>query len=56
MTDDYGAPGRAAANNTYKAIRIIGGEYNLYYSVWCTNESELYDMKVSGFVRQSGVY
>jgi arylsulfatase A-like enzyme len=47
MTDDYGAPGRAAENNTYKAVRIIGEGYSLYYSVWCTNEAELYDMTVS---------
>ena len=33
-------------NNTYKALRIIGDDYNLYYSVWCTNEHELYDLKV----------
>jgi hypothetical protein len=37
-------------NNTYKALRVVGGEegnrYNLYYSVWCTNEHELYDMTV----------
>lgn len=33
-------------NNTYKALRVIGREYNLYYSVWCTNEHELYDMAV----------
>ncbi|TVY81869.1 Arylsulfatase [Lachnellula suecica] len=31
-------------NNTYKALRLIGDTYNLYYSVWCTNETELYDM------------
>ncbi|PKS08523.1 hypothetical protein jhhlp_004908 [Lomentospora prolificans] len=31
-------------NNTYKAIRVVGEGYNLYYSVWCTNEHELYDM------------
>lgn len=34
-------------NNTYKAVRIVSEEYNLYYSVWCTNEHELYDLKVS---------
>ena len=33
-------------NNTYKAIRILGPGYNLYYSVWCNNEHELYDMNV----------
>ena len=32
------------ANNTYKALRVIGDTYNLYYSVWCTNEHELYDL------------
>ncbi|KUJ15587.1 arylsulfatase [Mollisia scopiformis] len=31
-------------HNTYKAIRIIGPGYNLYYSVWCNNEHELYNM------------
>lgn len=35
------------ANNTYKALRIVGKDYNLYYSVWCTNEHELYDLTVS---------
>lgn len=34
-------------NNTYKALRVIGPEYNLYYAVWCNNEHELYDLSVS---------
>lgn len=34
-------------NNTYKAVRIIGQGYNLYYSVWCNNEHELYNLEVS---------
>lgn len=34
-------------NNTYKALRIVGDGYNLYYSVWCSNEHELYDLNVS---------
>jgi arylsulfatase A-like enzyme len=33
-------------NNTYKSLRLIGRGYNLYYSVWCNNEHELYDMNV----------
>jgi arylsulfatase A-like enzyme len=33
-------------NNTYKALRIIGKGYNFYYSVWCNNEHEFYDVKV----------
>ena len=38
MTVSYGS------NNTYTALRVIGQNYNLYYSVWCTNEHELYDL------------
>lgn len=34
-------------NNTYKAVRIISDSYNLLYTVWCTNEHELYDLNVS---------
>ncbi|ORY11737.1 arylsulfatase-like protein [Clohesyomyces aquaticus] len=32
-------------NNTYKALRIIGKGYNYFYSVWCNNEHELYDLE-----------
>ncbi|KAI0909963.1 arylsulfatase-like protein [Ustulina deusta] len=35
---------RITTNNTYKAVRIIGGSYNLLYQVWCNNEHELYDL------------
>lgn len=31
-------------NNTYKGLRINADSYSFYYSVWCTNEHELYDM------------
>lgn len=31
-------------NNTYKTVRVIGEQYDLAYTVWCTNEHELYDM------------
>lgn len=34
-------------NNTYKGLRIEAEEYGFYYSVWCNNARELYDMKVS---------
>ncbi|KAL2130068.1 hypothetical protein VTI74DRAFT_6925 [Chaetomium olivicolor] len=42
---------RLVWNNTYKALRIIGGEggYNFYYSVWCNNEHELYDLKTDPY-------
>ncbi|KAL5606663.1 uncharacterized protein BROUX77_003856 [Berkeleyomyces rouxiae] len=36
-----------AANNTYKAVRILGKDgqdYNLYYSVWCDGSRELYNL------------
>ena len=33
-------------NNTYKSARILSPEYNLYYSVWCNNDHELYDLSV----------
>ncbi|KAI3335760.1 arylsulfatase-like protein [Ustulina deusta] len=35
---------RITTNNTYKAVRVIGGSYNLLYQVWCNNEHELYDL------------
>lgn len=35
---------RVIPNNTYKAVRIIGPTYNLYYSVWCSGEHELYNL------------
>ncbi|KAL3965558.1 hypothetical protein ACCO45_002562 [Purpureocillium lilacinum] len=41
----FGGDDRFATNNTYKAVRVISEEYNLYYSVWCNNERELYDLK-----------
>ena len=36
-------------NHTYKALRVVGQPYNLLYTVWCTGEHELYDLKVSGY-------
>lgn len=42
-----GGDDRNILNNTYKALRVISDEYNLYYSIWCTNEHELYDLNVS---------
>ncbi|RMZ82620.1 hypothetical protein DV738_g1698, partial [Chaetothyriales sp. CBS 135597] len=38
-------PGRIR-NNTYKALRLVGEDYNLYYSVYCSGEHELYDLNV----------
>ncbi|KAF4307599.1 Arylsulfatase [Botryosphaeria dothidea] len=32
-------------NNTYKGLRLVGDDYSIYYSVWCTNEAEFYDVK-----------
>jgi arylsulfatase A-like enzyme len=36
--------GKPYLNNTYKALRIVGKHYNLYYSVWCNNVHELYNL------------
>jgi N-acetylglucosamine-6-sulfatase len=46
MNDGLGFQAHAIGNNTYKGLRIVADEYSLYYSVWCTNETELYDVKV----------
>ncbi|KAK3686952.1 hypothetical protein LTR37_019306 [Vermiconidia calcicola] len=36
-------------NHTYKALRLVGSEYSFLYTVWCSGEHELYDMKVDPF-------
>ncbi|KAI1326845.1 Arylsulphatase [Xylariaceae sp. FL0255] len=35
-----------APNHTYKGVRVSDGGFDLYYSVWCSNHRELYDMNV----------
>lgn len=32
--------------NTYKTVRVVADEYDFMYAVWCTNEHQLFDMKV----------
>lgn len=32
------------ANNTYKTVRIIAQDYSYMYAVWCTGETELYNL------------
>lgn len=39
--------GNKFSNNTYKTVRVVGDKYDFSYSVWCTNEHELYNIKVS---------
>ena len=39
-------PPTAVRNNTYKALRVIGEDYNLLYVVWCFGEREFYDLNV----------
>ncbi|GLA28566.1 Arylsulphatase [Aspergillus phoenicis ATCC 13157] len=41
--DENGGPA-TFINNTYKALRLISPDFNLYYSVWCSGEHELYDL------------
>ncbi|KAK0610572.1 alkaline-phosphatase-like protein [Bombardia bombarda] len=44
---------RMVLNNTYKALRIISKGYNFYYSVWCNNEHELYDLKTDPYQQRN---
>jgi len=42
-------------NHTYKALRVIAADdsYNFLYTVWCTNEHELYDLKHDPYALQN---
>ncbi|KAH8728591.1 arylsulfatase precursor [Phaeosphaeriaceae sp. PMI808] len=31
-------------DNTYKTVQVVGDKYDWSYTVWCTNEHELYDI------------
>ncbi|KXS17421.1 Arylsulphatase [Gonapodya prolifera JEL478] len=35
----------ASLNTTYKSLRLVGSNYNLFYGIWCNNDHELYDMQ-----------
>lgn len=41
-------------NHTYKALRVVGEQYNLLYTVWCSGERELYDLNVSWIIIARG--
>ena len=43
------ATGFKGGNNTLKLLRIISEDYSLAYTVRCTNEHELYDMKADPY-------
>ncbi|KAK5171835.1 uncharacterized protein LTR77_003471 [Saxophila tyrrhenica] len=40
-----GLTGMMGPNNTWKSVRLIDDHHDLTYTVWCSNEHELYDMK-----------
>ena len=40
-----GFPRHQYYNNTYKALRLMSGDYSFLYTTWCSGEHELYDMK-----------
>ncbi|KAI9733267.1 MAG: hypothetical protein M1834_003351 [Cirrosporium novae-zelandiae] len=40
-------------NNTYKALRLLSPTYNLYYSVWCNNAHQLYDLSSDPYELES---
>lgn len=42
---DWGGYLVSIRNNTYKGLRLVGENYNIYYSVWCTGDREYYDMR-----------
>lgn len=46
VSNRRGNPHNSYRKNTYKGLRLAADDYNLYYSVWCTNETEFYDTKV----------
>ena len=46
-SSEGGKDPQAATINTYKALRVIAQDYNLYYSIWCSGDHEVYDMIVS---------
>lgn len=46
MNEADNAEVQGSQNNTYKSLRIMGQGYNYAYTVWCTNQHELYDMNV----------
>ena len=46
MLTDVPGPEAVRQHTTYKSVRIVGDDYDLYYSVFCTNERELYDLTV----------
>lgn len=45
--------GNSYKNNTYKGIRLVSDNYSLYYAVWCTNEKELYNLKVGHLLKST---
>ena len=42
---DWGGYLYSIRNNTYKGLRLIGQDYNIYYPVWCTGDKESYDIR-----------
>jgi arylsulfatase A-like enzyme len=36
-------------NHTYKALRLIAADYSYLYTVWCSGEHELYDLKTDRY-------
>ncbi|KAI4601038.1 hypothetical protein KJ359_012225 [Pestalotiopsis sp. 9143b] len=37
------------ANNTYKHLRVVSEAFDLSYTVWCSNEHELFDFKTDPY-------
>ncbi|KAH6659994.1 arylsulfatase precursor [Truncatella angustata] len=41
--------GTSLPNNTYKHVRVVSEAFDLSYTVWCTNEHELFDLKTDPY-------
>ncbi|KAJ5493505.1 hypothetical protein N7539_002251 [Penicillium diatomitis] len=46
--------GDEVEGKAYTVIQILSDNHNLYYSVWCTNEHELYDLSIRGVIKCTG--
>lgn len=44
----------ANLNNTYRGLRMVGEDFSLYDSVWCSGKTEFFNLKAS--LLQTNIY
>ncbi|KAL4806255.1 alkaline-phosphatase-like protein [Aspergillus unguis] len=49
MSNRTGQANNSYEGNTYKGLRLHSDNYSFYYSVWCHNEREFFDLKGDPF-------